>query len=124
MCGQETVQLFKSASSIIVICIDHCERLIHYALAAQDCMCGSPGLYAAFRNLKSFRNLRQLLEYILYRNMFADCIADALSEILLMLSFNDENDLAESRSDCIIDREINDLMPLLSSTGSICFKPP
>ena len=113
MCGQETVQLFKSASSIIVICIDHCERLIHYALAAQDCMCGSPGLYAAFRNLKSFRNLRQLLEYILYRNMFADCIADALSEILLMLSFNDENDLAESRSDCIINREINDLIPLV-----------
>ena len=72
----------------------------------------SPGLYPSLRDLKAFRNLVQLLEYIFHLHVPAYPVPHTLAEILLVFLLNDENDLFKSRAVRVIHGKINDLVPL------------
>lgn len=58
----------------------------------QQRMCGSPGLYATFRNGKSFRKIIQILECVgnlhAPADAVADCAAEDIFEFLLYNKYN------------------------------------
>lgn len=52
---QKAVLIAECLLPIVIIRIDCDERTVYYMAGGQQRMCGSPGLYATFRNGKSFR---------------------------------------------------------------------
>ncbi len=58
---QKAVLIAECLLPIVIIRIDCDERTVYYMAGGQQSMCGSPGLYATFRNGKSFRKIIQIL---------------------------------------------------------------
>ena len=101
------MHFYKCFFSIIVICIDHCKRLVYHTFAASYCLTGSPRFCAVCRFFKSFREIIQRLEYIFHITDFLDTVSDHFSEIFLDIFTDDKHDFIKSCFQCIMNGIIN-----------------
>ena len=110
---KEIICHLKCMTSIIIIRINNGKRSINHINTAHDRMSGSPWLHTAFRNCKSLWQIVQILKYKFHLDVLTHTISDSCTEICLILLLYDKYDFFKSSLNSIIDRKINDNVPIL-----------
>ena len=77
--------------AVVVVSVDHEERLVDNAEAGKNRMSRAPRLAAALRNRITLRNRGKLLVYVGYGDVFFDAVADGAAEGILDVPANDED---------------------------------
>ena len=113
MCRQIIIDELECFYSIIVICIDHCERSVNLIHTAIYSMCCSPRFYTSFRYFIAFRNVVDILISICYVHVFFHTFSHMLFELFFDLVFDYEYDLLKAGSLCIIHGKIHDNMSVI-----------
>ena len=94
--------------AVVVIRVDHKERILDHAEAGQDRVSGAPGLAASLRHGIPLGDIVQFLIHISHGNILLDAVADRLAERLLDVTADDEHDLVESGLLRRVNRVIHD----------------
>ena len=98
----------ETLSAVKVVAVDDGKRLVDDISGHHYGVIGTPGLLAAFGHHISGREIFELLEYILHGHAAAETLGIVyLLEVLFERMTDDENDLAESGADSIINRIID-----------------
>src|ERR1700722_1569230 len=104
MPGQRAVGI----RAIEVISVDRSEGLVDCVRGQQDGLRGAPRLGAAGGDCEARRNVFERLKNIVNGNAFLKARPDNFSELLLDILANNENELAESRTESVEDGVVDD----------------
>ena len=101
--------LHVCVASVEVIRIDNSEAVLENILAAEERVCGAPGLGASFGNFAALGNADfHTLERVFHGDSFFNAMTDGFAENLVVLFLDDENNPVKSRLDCVKNGEIDD----------------
>ena len=95
-------------TTIEVIGIDHSEGLPYDRLCHHHSVVGTPRLLTPLWYREALRELVEILEYNLYRDLMLVLGDNLFPELLLEGVTNDEDDLAEACTYSIVDRVVHD----------------
>ena len=95
-------------TAIEVVSVDHGERLIDYFLSHHYGVVRTPRLFSSFGDGEALGELVKILEDDFHGDLMLILRDDLLTEFLLESTTDDEDDLAKSSTDGIVDRVVHD----------------
>ena len=94
--------------AVEVVGVHHGKGLFDDVAGGQDRVAGAPGFLAAFGNLKSRRDVVEILEGVFHRQNMRVFVADFDAEFFLEVMSDHEDDLAEIGSDGVENGIVHD----------------
>ena len=94
--------------AIVIVRVDHHERLVQYLLRRQHRLAGSPGLRPVRRFCESLRQLLKRLERIFHFRDLLDPVADHTTEFFFNIFADNKDDFVEPCFQGVVDGIIHD----------------
>src|SRR5580693_4693231 len=94
--------------SVEIVGVDNREGLVDRVGSHQNCMQRTPRPAAAYRDGKSRRKFIEFLKDVFNRDMSFKPCTDGVLERMLNVLANNEHDLTESGTKCVVDRIVDD----------------
>ena len=114
--AEEVCQCLEALTTIEVVRIDHRKGLVDHLLTHHHGMVGTPGLSPLLGDLVGVGDLVHALEDQLYRDQPVVLGDDLLPKRLLEVPADDEDHLAKSCLDGVIDRVVHNGLPVGAET--------